>query len=151
MEICRMKCRQIHLGPLLNLFVGTVWLPGDRSSLSLKHPTRGNLEDLAHSTFSRFMPVNMLRSNKRKAIREWSERILSSLVQRLCGWDAVPSTSWSMCVQVHALKFALAQGSKITLGIGCLCRLRPLTRVLVAVVPLHLAPNSSSNWLKRRK
>lgn len=38
-----MKCRQIHLGCLLNLFVGTEWLPSDRSSLSLKHLALGNL------------------------------------------------------------------------------------------------------------
>lgn len=38
-----MKCRQIHLGCLLNLFVGAEWLPNDRSSLSLKHLAHGNL------------------------------------------------------------------------------------------------------------
>lgn len=38
-----MKCRQIHLGCLLNLFVGAEWLPNDGSSLSLKHPAHGNL------------------------------------------------------------------------------------------------------------
>lgn len=27
-----MKCRQIHLGCLLNLFPGAEWLPGDTSS-----------------------------------------------------------------------------------------------------------------------
>lgn len=38
-----MKCRKIHLGCLLNLFVGAEWLPNDRSSLSLKHLAHGNL------------------------------------------------------------------------------------------------------------
>lgn len=60
-----MECRQIHLGPPLNLFAGTEWLPSDRSSLSLKHPVLGNLEDLAHSTFYRFMAVDMSRSEQK--------------------------------------------------------------------------------------
>lgn len=116
MEICRMKCRQIHLGPPGSIcFVGTVRLPGDRFRLSLTHPTRPNLKNLAHSTFSRFMAVNMLRS----------ERMLSSLAQNNMLFPVLPDP-----MEVNVLKWQPCKlKKKITSKLSRLCRQRLRTRV----------------------
>lgn len=142
-----MKCRQIRLGPPLNLFVGTGWHPGDTSSLSLKHPTLGNLGNLAHSTFLRFIALDMLRSEQKEGnqgvIRKNAEQSSAKILLLRC-------SSWYLLIHVHAgqcVKFALVQGSKITLGIGCLCHLRPLTRVF-NVFP---CPEDNIWWQRYRR
>lgn len=160
-----MKCRQIHLGCLRNLFVGAEWLPNDRSSLSLKHVAHGNLRIWLIRHFKDLWLSICWDENKERQLRTdpkeccevsyWGFVVKKSFqrpkIHRF--WQQTvpgdPRASGSL-VKIHtcariksSMNTAISCDWNIWLETAKIFSVAHTPKIIFAVVPLLLAPDSS--------
>lgn len=114
-----MKCRQIHLGCPLNLFVGAEWLPSDRSSLSLKNLTHGNSGDL--EIYGRlYVEVGTKAGNQGKILKKADQSVMKNLFFKEPKIDILGNKRVTV---IHACRFNCqrTKSSFYSTGIFCVC------------------------------